>query len=96
MALTPEEMSLRGKLAAHVMWSKVPDRSARTAPGRAAFDARFEKQVDPGGVMDPETRRKAAESAKKAHFARMAFRSAQVRSRKARERTDGNGAAAGR
>ena len=88
---TPEEMSLRGRLAAHTMWAGVADRSARTAPARSAFDARFERQVDPDGVMDPETRRKAAESARKAHFAKMALRSAQARSRKAKARKGSGG-----
>jgi hypothetical protein len=85
-SLTAAERSLRGKLASYESWAKTPDRSARTAPGRAAQLARFEKLVDPDGTMPPEARAKAAEAAKQAHYARMALLSAKARrTRKAKE-----------
>lgn len=79
--LTAEERSERARLAAHVRWSKAKDRSAELAKARSKFMAKFEQEVDPNGEMTPEARAKAAESARKAHFARLAYQSAKVRSR---------------
>jgi hypothetical protein len=74
--LTPNERSIRGAIGAHTSWSNTEDRSARTANGRRAFEEKFLR--DAGG--DP----KRAESLRKAHFARMALKSAHSR-RKAKE-----------
>jgi hypothetical protein len=82
---------LRGRLAAETSWANTVDPSARTAPARAAFLDRFERQVDPDGVLDPTDRARRAEHARKAHFARLALRSAQAR--RARRAPD-NGEAA--
>jgi hypothetical protein len=78
-SLTPAERSLRGKLASYESWANTKDRTARTAPGRAAQLARFEKLVDPDGTMPAEARAKAAEAAKQAHYSRMALLSAKAR-----------------
>jgi hypothetical protein len=78
-SLTPAERSLRGKLASYESWANTKDRTARTARGRAAQLARFEKLVDPDGTMSPEARAKAAEAAKQAHYTRMALLSAKAR-----------------
>lgn len=86
MTATPSERRLSAQIAAHESWAATPDRSARTAPGRAAFLDRFEKQVDPDGVLPPAERARRAEHAKRAHFQRLALRSAQSR-RRAREAT---------
>ncbi len=71
------------KIAANTHWSKVPDRAARTAGARSVFLQKFEREVDPDGVMSPADRAKAAENARKAHFQRLARRSAQARKRAA-------------
>lgn len=73
------------QIAAHTRWAHTADRSAATAPARAAFIARFERLVDPEGVLPPAERRKRAESAKKAHMLRLAVASAAARRRKAAE-----------
>jgi hypothetical protein len=78
-SLTPAERSLRGQLASYESWANTKDRTARTAPGRAANMARFEKLVDPDGTLTPEARSKAAEAARRAHYTRMAFNSAKAR-----------------
>lgn len=90
-SLTPAERRLRGKLASYESWAKTPDRSARTAPGRAAQLARFEKIVDPDGTMPPTARAQAAEAAKQAHYTRMALASAKAR--RARKAGGANAAA---
>jgi hypothetical protein len=89
MPLSPELRSLRGSLASHESWARTADRAARTAPARAAADARFEKLVDPDGKLPPAERAKRAENARRAHFQRMAFQSAKVR----QARANGGGAA---
>ena len=72
------ERSLRGKLAAHASWATTGDRSARTAPARAALDQKFLDQA--GG--DPIR----AAHLRKAYFAKLALKSAVAR-RKIKELT---------
>lgn len=76
MPPTPAERRLAAKIAAHESWAHTPDRTARTQPGRAALDARFLAEADGDPIR--------AEHLKKAHFARLALKSAQAR-RKAKE-----------
>lgn len=66
-------------MGAHASWANTSDRTARTEPARQAALSRFERQVDPDGTMDPVERTARAESARKAHFRAMAFRSARAR-----------------
>lgn len=73
------ELSLAGRIGAYASWANTIDRSARTAPARAAFNRRFEDEVDPDRTLDPSTRAQRAEAARKAHFARLALQSAQAR-----------------
>lgn len=77
--LSPSELSLRGRLAAHASWAKTADPSARTAKARAAALERFERQVDPDGTLPPAERARRAEHARKAYFAGLALKSAQAR-----------------
>lgn len=76
------ELSMLGRLGAHVSWANTADRSARTAPARAALEQKF---LDEAGG-DPVR----ATHLRKAHFARLALKSAQARRKKA----GGSGAAA--
>lgn len=71
-----------GRIGAHVSWSRTEDRAARTAPARTAFMARFEREVDPDGVLPDEDRRQRAEHAKRAYMQRLAQSSARARARK--------------
>jgi hypothetical protein len=80
--LTPEQRSLRASIAANTSWANTPDRSARTEKARRANLDRFYRMV-PAEITDPAQRAKAAENLKRAHYQRMAFRSAQVRRREA-------------
>ena len=77
-SLTPEQRSLRARIAAHEKWAHT-DPVAGTANARQAFLARFEAQVDPDGVLPEPERRRRAEHARKAHFARLALASARAR-----------------
>lgn len=73
------DRSLIARLAAHQSWANTADRTARTAPARRALLDGFERQVDPDGVLEPAERARRAEHARKAHFTRLALRSAQAR-----------------
>jgi hypothetical protein len=73
------ERALRARIAAHTSWARTVDPSARTAPGRKAALERFEREVDPDGVLEPAERARRAESARKAYFAWLAYLSAKAR-----------------
>jgi len=77
------ERTLHARLAAHESWARTEDAAARTEPARRAFLERFEREVDPDGTLAPAERARRAEHARKAHFARLALKSAQARRRKA-------------
>jgi hypothetical protein len=81
--LTPSERSQRARVAAFVRHSRTDGPSA-TEKARDAFNSRFEREVDPDGLLPADERSRRAELAKRAHFARMALRSAIAR-RKAAE-----------
>lgn len=82
--MTPAQRNLRAKIAAHLSWAATSDPSARTAPARAAADERFERQVDPDGVLPPAERARRAEHARRAYFLQLALKSASVRRERAR------------
>jgi hypothetical protein len=73
------ESQLQSSIGAHESWANTPDRSARTAPARAALMARFEREVDPESVLPPAERALRAEHKRKAYFQRLALRSAKAR-----------------
>lgn len=81
MAMSPSERTLRAQIAAHTRWSREGDRSAATAAARAAFDRRFLDLVDPNRELPVKERERRAESARKAHYKRLALKSAQSRRR---------------
>lgn len=72
VALTPGQRGLRARLAAHARWAKTVDRTAATAAARAGIIARFEREVDPEGVLNPEVRARLAENARRQFLARKA------------------------
>ncbi|GAB2964571.1 hypothetical protein [Saccharothrix stipae] len=73
------QRTTRAKIAADISWAKCSDRSRRTAPAREASMARFEREVDPNGVMSPQARALAADSARRAYFRRLALASHAAR-----------------
>lgn len=77
-AVPQSEASMLGRLGAHASWANTTDRAARTAPARAALEQKFLDAADGDPVR--------AEHLRKAHFQRLALRSAQAR-RRARELT---------
>lgn len=85
---------LAAQVAAHTRWAHTADRQAATAPARAGFDARFEREVDPKGELSPAERARRAESAKKAYFLRLAAKSAETRRRRKAKAADSSTAKA--
>lgn len=77
--MTPEQRSLRASIAAHASWANTSDRGEKARKGATALLARFEKQVDPDGVLPAAERRQRALSARKAHMLRLAAKSAAAR-----------------
>jgi hypothetical protein len=69
----------RGRIGAHVSWSHTVDRAARTEPGRKGFLAKFEREVDPEGVLAESERVRLAEHARKAYMQKLALISAARR-----------------
>lgn len=74
--LTPAERSLRSRLAAHRMHAAG---KTNTKPARVAFDKRFEDEVDPDRVLEPDERARRAAHARSAYFAGLALKSAKAR-----------------
>ena len=66
--------STSARIAAADRWAKEPDRTRATAAARAGLEARFEREVDPDGVLPPEELAKRVRSAKTAYYSRLALR----------------------
>lgn len=75
--------SAAARMAAHESWARTGDRAARTANARAALQARFEREARERLGPDASDRQvaAAANSARKAHYARIS--AAGVAARKA-------------
>jgi hypothetical protein len=67
------------RIGAEISWSRTHDRSARTRPARQKFLQRFEREVDPDGVLPSDERRRRAEHAKRAYMLRLAKRAIAAR-----------------
>lgn len=81
-ARTHAERVLTGRIGAYTMLSR-HDVHEITSAGREAFWSKFDRDVDPEGVLPPEERARRAEMARKAYFARLALASAKARRKRA-------------
>ena len=92
--LSPTERSLRAKIGAYALHSQYDPRET-TRKAREEFLGRFEREVDPDGVLPVAERRRRAEAARHRYFAALAFRSARTRSRRKanKKAADGKSAA---
>lgn len=79
----------RGRLGAHIAHSR-NDPRAMTAAARGAFLSSFERQADPDGILPVAERMRRAEHLKKAHFLRLAMKSAATRRARGRNRAASN------
>ena len=81
--MTERQRIRRARIAAHASWANTADRAGRTASATSAFMARFERQVDPLGALEPEVRQRMAAHARRAYMLQLAERSAKAQARKA-------------
>ena len=86
-ARTPEDLTRIARLGAIASWAKTFDRSARTAPARRAALERFERQVDPDGLLSPVDRAEQALIARRDYFHELAEKSIAVRRANAAAKT---------
>jgi hypothetical protein len=87
---TRAEREFWGRVGALESWSRTIDPAARTAAGREASVKRFERQVDPDGVLDPAERARRAQQAMRAYMMRLAAKSAAARRAKSTKRVPGS------
>lgn len=73
--LPPSERGLLGALATHARYST----QETTRAAHEGFMRRFEREVDPDGVLDEAERQRRATSARRLYMRRLAIKSAQVR-----------------
>lgn len=73
---------LQARIAAHASWAQTKDRAARTANARKALLDKFERAVDPDGLLTPDERAFRAEHARKEHYLRLSRKSVQARRRR--------------
>jgi len=76
--LTPEERTLRARMGAYRLHA-LYDPKETTRKARAAFAARFDRQVDPHGVLPPAERARRADAARRAYFTELQLRSSRAR-----------------
>jgi hypothetical protein len=80
--LTPEQRTLRARIASLSHWAREADRHAATEKARENSPSSlgyWERKVDPDGSMNPRSRANMAEAAMKAHFTRLAYASSRAR-----------------
>lgn len=81
------EASKRGYLGALVLHA-THDSVDLTRAARETFLSRFEREVDPEGILPEDERRRRAEYAKRAYFATLAAKSAAARKARRLTRAD--------
>ena len=79
--MAPRHHTLIGRIGAHSLHARYDPRET-TRAARTAFLDKFEKDADPDGVLSPDERRRRATHLRKAHFTRLALKSARARRRR--------------
>lgn len=84
VAKNPEDRVLIARIAANERWARTADRTAATAAARTGLRAKFAREVDPDGTLDPAEVERRVDQLHRAHMQRMSLAAKQGR-RKARE-----------
>ena len=84
--MTDKDYVLLGRIGAYRMHS-LYDARETTKAARAAFNTRFEDEVDPERILDPADRAARAASARKAYMLGLSMKSAKVRRERAAARS---------
>lgn len=77
-SLSPAQRTLRARVAAFSLHAQG---GTSTKAGTRAFLARFEREVDPQGVLAPDERARRAQFALRAHMATLALKASRARGR---------------
>lgn len=82
MALTPEQRSMRARIAANARWAREDSRAhgGAMARARAAFEARFVDEVDPDRQLSEDDRTRRVRNARAAYYSRLQLASSRARS----------------
>lgn len=80
-AADAESRSIVAQIAAAERWGRTPDRTAATAPARAGLRAKFAREVDPDGSLDPAELERRVDSLMRAHMLRMSLAAKKARQR---------------
>lgn len=88
MSLSPVERRARASKAALTGWLNTVDRSARGRQGHAGLLAKFAREIDPDGTMNPAERARLVKTREKLHMADMQLKAAKARRRRAEERQE--------
>lgn len=83
--MSPQERSMRARIAAYTLHSKSDGREL-TGRARQAFLDRFERAVDPSGTLPPAERCRRAAAARKAYFTSLALKSSRARKQNGKQR----------
>jgi hypothetical protein len=84
----PPDPRLTGRIGGLTAWATLPPETM-LGPAHRGFRTRFERVVDPDGVLPADERARRADRARRAHMLSLAARSAEVRrTRKAARASD--------
>lgn len=78
-ARDPEDRVLIATQAALERWGRTHDRTAATAPARAGLRAKFAREVDPDGTLEPAELDRRVDSLVRAHMLRMSLKARSAR-----------------
>jgi hypothetical protein len=89
-AKDPQDRALIARLAANERWGRTADRTAATAPARQGLRAKFAREIDPDGTLDPAELERRVSQLHRAHMQRLSLLAKNAR----RARAAGGGDAA--
>lgn len=78
-ARDPESRALCARIAAAERWGRTSDRTAATAPARAGLRAKYAREVDPDGTLDPAECERRVDHLIRAHMLRMTLKAKAAR-----------------
>jgi hypothetical protein len=73
--------AINGRIGGLTRWAHEKSPTEATAPARRGLTARFEREVDPDGVLPPDELAVRVARARRAHMTRLAQKSAEARRR---------------
>jgi hypothetical protein len=69
----PATRAIVAQIAAAERWGHEPDRTAATAPARAGLRAKFAREADPDGTLEPAELERRVDHLMRAHMLRMSL-----------------------